>query len=426
MADVCDGLYRADEKDSIANEAYDNAFEEAVGGGFGAWRLRADYEDHENDEDERQRILIEPIYDADSSVWFDLDAKRQDKADAKVCFVINSLTYDSYIEEYGDDPASWPKTVHQYEFDWLTPDVVYVAEYYRVEEVGETVRRLVDQGAVDHIDMNFGCPVPKVTKHGGGAALPVRHRLLRRIVRAAVDGAGDIPVTIKFRMGVDDDIMTFIETGLIGEDEGCAAIALHARTAEQLYSGHARWHAIGELKQAVTSIPVLGNGDIWEPADALAMMRETDCDGVVIGRGCLGRPWLFSALAAAFDGQPLPELPSFAVVSQIMLRHAEMLVDWYGNEGALRQFRKHALWYLMGFPIGGDMRNQFARFTTLAELRELVELVDPSELFPPGVLRQPRSHSGGPRVVHLPEGWLADRDNDQPPGGGADSIVSGG
>jgi hypothetical protein len=140
LADVCDGLYRADEKDSIANEAYDNAFEEAVGGGFGAWRLRADYEDHENDEDERQRILIEPIYDADSSVWFDLDSKRQDKADAKVCFVINSLTYDSYLSEYGDDPASWPKTVHQYEFDWLTPDVVYVAEYYRVEEVSETVR----------------------------------------------------------------------------------------------------------------------------------------------------------------------------------------------------------------------------------------------------------------------------------------------
>ena len=140
LADVCDGLYRADEKDSIANEAYDNAFEEAVGGGFGAWRLRADYEDHENDEDERQRILIAPIYDADSSVWFDLDSKRQDKADAKVCFVINSLTYDSYLSEYGDDPASWPKTVHQYEFDWLTPDVVYVAEYYRVEEVSETVR----------------------------------------------------------------------------------------------------------------------------------------------------------------------------------------------------------------------------------------------------------------------------------------------
>jgi hypothetical protein len=140
LAEVCDGLYRADEKDSVANEAYDNAFEEAVGGGFGAWRLRADYEDHENDEDERQRILIEPIYDADSSVWFDLDSKRQDKSDAKVCFVIAGMTHSSYVDTWGDDPASWPKTVHQNEFDWLTPDVVYVAEYYRVEEVGETVR----------------------------------------------------------------------------------------------------------------------------------------------------------------------------------------------------------------------------------------------------------------------------------------------
>ena len=140
LAEVCDGLYRADEKDSVANEAYDNAFEEAVGGGFGAWRLRADYEDHENDEDERQRILIEPIYDADSSVWFDLDSKRQDKSDAKVCFVIAGMTHSSYVDTWGDDPASWPKTVHQSEFDWLTPDVVYVAEYYRVEEVGETVR----------------------------------------------------------------------------------------------------------------------------------------------------------------------------------------------------------------------------------------------------------------------------------------------
>ena len=294
------------------------------------------------------------------------------------------------------------------------------------EEVGETVRRLVGQGDVDHVDMNFGCPVPKVTRHGGGAALPVRHRLLRRIVQAAVAGAGDVPVTIKFRMGVDDDVMTFIETGRIAEDEGCAAIALHARTAEQLYSGQARWEAVGELKQAVTSIPVLGNGDIWEPADALAMMRKTGCDGVVIGRGCLGRPWLFSSLAAAFDGQPLPPLPTFGDVSETMLRHAEMLVDWYGNEGALRQFRKHALWYLMGFPVGGEMRNQFARFTQLDELRSLVAQVDPAEPFPPGVLRQPRSHTGGPRPVHLPEGWLEDRDNDQPPGGGADSIVSGG
>lgn len=294
------------------------------------------------------------------------------------------------------------------------------------EEVGETVRRLVDGRGVDHIDMNFGCPVPKVTRHGGGAALPVRHRLLRRIIAAAVGAAGDVPVTIKFRIGVDDDVQTFLETGRIAEDEGCAAIALHARTAEQLYSGHARWHAIGELKQAVRSIPVLGNGDIWEPADALAMMRETECDGVVIGRGCLGRPWLFGALAAAFDAEPLPELPTFGDVSAMMTRHAEMLVDWYGDEGSLRQFRKHALWYLMGFPIGGEMRNQFARVSTLSELRELLGQIDASQPFPSDVLRTPRSHTGGPRQVHLPERWLEDRDNDQPPGGGADAIVSGG
>jgi len=293
-------------------------------------------------------------------------------------------------------------------------------------EVGETVRRLVADGGVDHVDMNFGCPVPKVTRHGGGAALPVRHRLLRRIIQAAVAGAGDVPVTIKFRMGVNDDVMTFVETGKIAEAEGCAAIALHARTAEQLYSGNARWNAIAELKQAVTTIPVLGNGDIWEPADALEMMRTTGCDGVVIGRGCLGRPWLFGALAAAFDAEPLPELPNFGQVRSTMVRHAHMLVEWYGNEGALRLFRKHALWYLMGFPIGGELRNQFARVSTLTELEDLANGVDPAMPFPPGVLRQPRSHTGGPRPVHLPERWLEDRDNDQPLGGGADSIVSGG
>lgn len=140
MADALDGLYRADEQDSVADEAYDNAFEEAVGGGFGAWRLRTCYEDEDDPEDDRQRIKIEPIYDADSSVFFDLEAKRQDKADAKRCFVITAMTVDAYKAEWGDDPASWPKTIHQSEFDWLTPDVVYVAEYYRVESKSETIR----------------------------------------------------------------------------------------------------------------------------------------------------------------------------------------------------------------------------------------------------------------------------------------------
>jgi hypothetical protein len=140
LAETCDGLYRADEQDSVADEAYDNAFEEAVGGGFGAWRLRTTYEDDEDEDNERQRIQIEPIFDADSSVFFDLNAKRQDKADARFCYVVYSMTYESYKEEWGDDPTNWPKIVHQYEFDWATPDVVYIAEYYKIEDVTETIR----------------------------------------------------------------------------------------------------------------------------------------------------------------------------------------------------------------------------------------------------------------------------------------------
>lgn len=140
LADTCDDLFRADENDSGAEEAYDNAFEEAVGGGFGAWRLRTEYEDEEDDENDKQRIRIEPIFDADSSVFFDLDAKRQDKADAKMCFVVSAMTKEAYINQWNDDPSSWPKEIHQSEFDWLTPDVVYIAEYYRVEERSETIR----------------------------------------------------------------------------------------------------------------------------------------------------------------------------------------------------------------------------------------------------------------------------------------------
>ena len=157
LADTCDGLYRADEDDSVADEAYDNAFEEAVGGGFGAWRLRAEYEDEYDDEDERQRIRIEPIYDADSSVFFDLNAKRQDKSDAKRCFVLTSMSHPAYRDEYDDDPASWPKTIHQHEFDWLTPDVVYIAEYYQVECTKETVHvfETVDGEEERYTDSDF-------------------------------------------------------------------------------------------------------------------------------------------------------------------------------------------------------------------------------------------------------------------------------
>ena len=171
--------------------------------------------------------------------------------------------------------------------------------------LGEAVRRLVAEDRVDHLDLNFGCPAPKVTRRGGGAALPVKRRLLAAIVRACVAAASPygVPVTMKFRMGVRDDLLTFLDAGRIGADEGVAALALHARTAEQLYAGRARWAAIGELKAAQPDLPVLGNGDIWEAADAVEMVAETGCDGVVVGRGCLGRPWLFADLAAVFAGK---------------------------------------------------------------------------------------------------------------------------
>src|SRR5919201_5465909 len=187
--------------------------------------------------------------------------------------------------------------------------------------VAEAVKRLVDEGRIDHLDMNFGCPVPKVTRKGGGAAIPLKPNLLLNIVRAAVSHAQHVPVTIKFRMGINLDYLTYLNAGRVAEDEGCAAVGLHARTAAQLYHGHANWEAIAELKQAV-KIPVLGNGDIWEAEDALRMMRQTRCDGVIVGRGCLGRPWLFRDLADVFDGREPADPPNFGDVLEITFRHA--------------------------------------------------------------------------------------------------------
>src|SRR5438094_173874 len=195
--------------------------------------------------------------------------------------------------------------------------------------IAEAVKLLVSEGRIDHLDMNFGCPVPKVTRKGGGAAIPLKANLLRNIVRAAVANAGNIPVTIKFRIGVDDQYTTFMTAGNVAQDEGCAAVGLHARTAAQLYHGHANWDAIGELKQRIR-IPVFGNGDIWEAEDALRMMRMTGCDAVIVGRGCLGRPWLFRDLADVFDGRAPSNPPNFGGVLEIMFRHARLLADWFG------------------------------------------------------------------------------------------------
>jgi len=291
--------------------------------------------------------------------------------------------------------------------------------------MGRAVRRLVDEIGVDHIDLNFGCPAAKVTRQGAGAALPVHRTLFREIVRAAVQNAGTVPVTVKLRIGVDADHVTYLESGRIAEDEGVAAVTLHARTAEQLYSGTADWDAIARLKQAVTSIPVLGNGDLWEASDALAMIAATGCDGVVVGRGCLGRPWLFRDLAAAFRGDPVPGPPGLGEIRSMMLVHLDLLCGLFGEDLGTRQFRKHSGWYLTGFPVGSAVRRELAQASTVAEVTALLDGLDPTLAFPPESLRMARGHTNGPRPVHLPDRWLETVDDPTPPAGG-DLLVSGG
>lgn len=292
--------------------------------------------------------------------------------------------------------------------------------------VGEAVAFLVGEDRVDHVDLNFGCPVPKVTRRGGGAAIPLRPRLLRAIVRAARARAGAVPITLKFRLGIDDAHPSFLDAGRIAEDEGCAAVALHARTAAQLYDGEARWEEIARLKAAVRSIPVLGNGDVWEAWDALRMMRATGCDGVVVGRGCLGRPWLFRDLAEAFAGREPAPPPRLGEVAEVMLEHAELLASWCGERSAMRSFRKHAAWYTKGFRDSARLRQRLTRLETLAELRAELERLDPDEPFPPHALRVPRGKHGGTQRVALPEGYLDHLDDDTPPGPEAEDPTSGG
>jgi nifR3 family TIM-barrel protein len=292
--------------------------------------------------------------------------------------------------------------------------------------VGEAVGWLVGEGRVDHLDMNFGCPVRKVTARGGGAALPLRPRLLRNIVRAAVSRARGVPVTLKFRIGVDDDHETFLDCGRIAEDEGCAAVALHARTAAQLYDGEARWEAIARLRDAVRHIPVLGNGDVWEAEDALRMLRATGCDGVVVGRGCLGRPWLFRDLADVFDGRAPENPPRFGDVADLMLEHARLLAGWFGEAFGLRGFRKHATWYTKGFRDSKALRVRLCAVSALAELEEVLSGIDRDEPFAPNAVRVPRGKTGGTQKVALPPGYLDRLDDDTPPGAEAEDPASGG
>ncbi len=281
--------------------------------------------------------------------------------------------------------------------------------------VERAVRMLADEDRADHIDLNFGCPVPKVTRKGGGAALPWKLGLFREIVERAVRAAGALPVTVKMRTGIDEEHLTYLDAGRIAEDAGVAAVALHARTAAQHYSGAADWSAIARLKDAVTSIPVLGNGDIWSADDAVRMIATTGCDGVVVGRGCLGRPWLFGDLAAALGGsgdEGRRIRPGLGFVASAFRRHAELLVEFFeGDEGrACRDIRKHVAWYFKGYAVGGELRARLAAVESLAHLDELLGELDADQPYPGEAAEGQRGRAGTPKTPALPERWLESRE----------------
>ncbi|MFD4367212.1 tRNA dihydrouridine synthase DusB [Rhodococcus sp. NPDC058521] len=309
-------------------------------------------------------------------------------------------------------PTETPRSLQLYTVD---PETTYAA-----------AKMIVDENIADHIDMNFGCPVPKVTRKGGGAALPYKRNLFGRIVAAAVAATEgtDIPVTVKFRVGIDAEHHTHLDAGRIAAAEGAAAVALHARTASQRYSGTADWNEIARLKEHVTDVPVLGNGDIFAAEDAARMMAETGCDGVVVGRGCLGRPWLFAELSAALNDAEQPVPPTLGEVAAIIRRHAELLAAHHGEDKGLRELRKHVSWYLRGFPVGSEIRVAMALVSKLTELDDLLAQLDPTVPFPKDA-EGPRGRQGSPGTVALPEGWLDDPEDVLVPAG-ADLMHSGG
>jgi len=308
----------------------------------------------------------------------------------------------------------WPRSVQIYSSD---PDAI-----------GETARRLAAEG-VHHIDINFGCPAPKITRHGGGSAIPVKPRLMARLVRAAVRGAGAVPVTVKVRKGIDDAVLTYLDAGRVAEEEGAAAIGLHARTAAQLYAGEADWGAIAALK-ATVRIPVLGNGDVWECWDALRMLRETGCDGVIVGRGCLRRPWLFAELAAVFDGREPASQPNFGTIVALMRKHCELLIAFFGPTAGIRHMRKWCLWYTSGFRGAARLRVDLPRIESLEEMLGLLGQLDPEELFPLDALRRRVAKDARRQEVRLPDGYLEAREDDASPPVGyeteCDAVLAGG
>ncbi|MDO5033948.1 MAG: tRNA dihydrouridine synthase DusB [Actinomycetaceae bacterium] len=282
------------------------------------------------------------------------------------------------------------------------------------ETMGKAAQMLVERDLVDHLDLNFGCPVPKVTRKGGGAALPWKRDLLEDILKAVVEGANrggakigrDIPVTMKMRIGIDDEHQTYLDAGRIAERSGIAAVALHGRTQAQYYSGKADWEPIAALKDEI-SIPVMGNGDIFKGDDARQMMEQTGCDAVVVGRGCQGRPWLFTDIASTLSGADLPAVnPSLRTVAQIIREHSELMIDHLGSEfDALRNMRKHIGWYLRGYKVGGESRLKLGRVSSMEELDQLLSELDLDQPAPKSA-EAPRGRKGHARRPHLPDGWL--------------------
>lgn len=289
------------------------------------------------------------------------------------------------------------------------------------ETVAAAVRILVREDRADHIDLNMGCPVPKVTRKGGGAALPWKRDLFADLISAAVRASGEEaarrkiappPVTVKMRMGIDDEHLTYLDAGKIAADAGVAWVALHARTASQLYGGQADWQAISRLVDHLepTGVPVLGNGDIWTGHDAISMMDQTGCAGVVVGRGCLGRPWLFGQLAQAMRGESISGEPDLEEVVRVMFRHAQLLSALYGEGRGCRDFRKHIAWYLKGFSVGSTLRRALALVSSLAELDELLSTIEQPQMYDMSVANAPRGRTSGQRSVSLPHGWLDSRE----------------
>jgi nifR3 family TIM-barrel protein len=353
-------------------------------------------------------VVLAPMAGITNQAYRRLCREQMASAGGEGVFVSEMVTSRALLERNAEslrliahDPDESPRSVQLYGVD---PGTVAAA-----------VRMLVQEGRADHVDLNFGCPVPKVTRKGGGSALPWKRTLFQGIVAQAVRAAAPygVPVTVKMRKGIDDDHLTYLEAGRVAEGEGAATVALHARTAADYYSGTADWTAIARLKETITSIPVLGNGDIWSADDALAMVERTGCDGVVVGRGCLGRPWLFADLAAAFNGLDLRRTPNLGEVLATMRRHIELLVEHYAgiHSGdaelrACRDIRKHIAWYFKGYVVGRQVRARLGTVSTLADFDAITADLDGAQRHPGEPAEGPRGRAGTARRVALPEGWL--------------------